>query len=85
MAAPAGAQDFYKGKTISFIIGSAPGGGYDTYSRLVAAHIGKHLPGNPAVVPQNMPGANSTALLGMTRPIQLNFVASVFTSCGSRI
>jgi tripartite-type tricarboxylate transporter receptor subunit TctC len=59
MTAPAGAQDFYKGKTISFIIGSAPGGGYDTYSRLVAAHIGRHLPGNPAVVPQNLPGANS--------------------------
>ena len=58
-AAPASAEDFYKGKTINFIIGSAPGGGYDTYSRLVAAHIGKHLPGNPSVVPQNMPGANS--------------------------
>jgi tripartite-type tricarboxylate transporter receptor subunit TctC len=59
IAAPAAAEDFYSGKTISFIIGSAPGGGYDTYSRLVAAHIGKHLPGNPSVVPQNMPGANS--------------------------
>jgi tripartite-type tricarboxylate transporter receptor subunit TctC len=55
----AAADDFYKGKTVAFIIGSAPGGGYDTYSRLVAAHIGRHLPGNPAVVPQNMPGANS--------------------------
>jgi tripartite-type tricarboxylate transporter receptor subunit TctC len=55
----AAADDFYKGKTISFIIGSAPGGGYDTYSRLVANHLGRHLAGRPAVVPQNMPGANS--------------------------
>ena len=59
LAAPAKAQEFYKGKTISFIIGSAPGGGYDTYSRLIAAHIGQHLAGHPSVVPQNMPGANS--------------------------
>jgi tripartite-type tricarboxylate transporter receptor subunit TctC len=59
LAAPATAQEFYKGKTISFIIGSAPGGGYDTYSRLIAAHIGQHLAGHPSVVPQNMPGANS--------------------------
>ena len=55
--APAGAQEFYKGKTVTFVIGTAPGGGYDTYSRLIAAHIGKHLPGQPNVVPQNMPGA----------------------------
>lgn len=51
------AQDFYKGKTVTFVIGTAPGGGYDTYSRLIAAHIGKHLPGQPNVVAQNMPGA----------------------------
>lgn len=59
LCAPAAAQDFYKGKTINFIIGSAPGGGYDQYSRLIAAHIGRHLPGQPSVVPQNMPGAGS--------------------------
>ena len=50
-------KTFYKGKTINFIIASAPGGGYDTYSRLVAGHIGQHLAGRPSVVPQNMPGA----------------------------
>jgi tripartite-type tricarboxylate transporter receptor subunit TctC len=50
-------DDFYKGKTINFIIGTAPGGGYDAYSRLIARHIGRHLPGQPPVVPQNMPGA----------------------------
>lgn len=56
-AKPAGAADFYSGKTITFIIGSSPGGGYDTYSRLIANHIGDHLSGHPTVVPQNMPGA----------------------------
>jgi tripartite-type tricarboxylate transporter receptor subunit TctC len=55
----AAADDFYKGKTITFVIGSAPGGGYDTYSRLVATHLGQHLEGHPTIVPQNMPGAGS--------------------------
>ncbi|HEY6256391.1 MAG TPA: tripartite tricarboxylate transporter substrate-binding protein [Xanthobacteraceae bacterium] len=50
-------EDFYKGKTVTFIVGTAVGGGYDTYSRLVAAHIGPHLGGRPVVVAQNMPGA----------------------------
>lgn len=53
------AADFYQGKTITFSIGSSGlGGSYDTYSRLMANHIGRFLPGNPSVVPQNMPGAN---------------------------
>ena len=51
------AQDFYQGKTINFIIGYPSGGGYDTYSRLLAAHLGKHLAGRPSVVALNMPGA----------------------------
>ena len=55
---PARAEDdFYKGKTINLIIATASGGGYDTYSRLIARHLGHHLPGQPTVVPQNMPGA----------------------------
>jgi tripartite-type tricarboxylate transporter receptor subunit TctC len=58
LAAPAQADDdFYKGKTVNFIIATASGGGYDTYSRLIARHLGRHLPGQPTVVPQNMPGA----------------------------
>ena len=56
LAAPEG---FYKGKSVTFIIGSAAGGGYDTYSRLLASHIGQHLEGRPSVVAQNMPGAGS--------------------------
>ncbi len=55
--ATAADEDFYKGKTVTFIVGTAVGGGYDTYSRLVASHIGQHLGGRPTVVAQNMPGA----------------------------
>ncbi|MDB5510401.1 MAG: efflux transporter protein [Hyphomicrobiales bacterium] len=60
-AVPAAAQsgEFFAGKTVSMIIGFGPGGGYDLWGRVVARHIGKHLPGNPTVVPQNMPGAGS--------------------------
>lgn len=53
------ADDFYKGKTIRFIVGYAPGGGYDTYTRAIARHIGKHIPGNPSAVVENMEGAGS--------------------------
>jgi tripartite-type tricarboxylate transporter receptor subunit TctC len=47
------------GKNVQMLIGFGPGGGYDLWGRVVARHIGKHLPGNPSVVPQNMPGAGS--------------------------
>jgi tripartite-type tricarboxylate transporter receptor subunit TctC len=56
---PAGAEDFYQGKTIHFIVGAAPGGGYDTYTRTIARHIGKHIPGHPTTVVQNMTGAGT--------------------------
>jgi tripartite-type tricarboxylate transporter receptor subunit TctC len=55
-------EDFYKGKTVELYIGYSVGGGYDTYGRLVAEHIGKHIPGNPTVIVQNMPGAGSLKL-----------------------
>ena len=62
-ADPAAAQDsvaqFYRGKTINFVIGANIGGGNDAYARLLARHIGKHIPGTPLVVAQNMPGAGS--------------------------
>ena len=53
------ADEFYKGKTIRFIVGYAPGGGYDTYTRAVARHISRHIPGNPSTVVENMDGAGS--------------------------
>jgi tripartite-type tricarboxylate transporter receptor subunit TctC len=49
--------ELYKGKTLRIIVGTAAGGGFDTYSRVIARHIGKHLPGNPSIVVHNMPGA----------------------------
>jgi tripartite-type tricarboxylate transporter receptor subunit TctC len=52
-------EALYKGKTVIVYIGFAPGGSYDYFGRLVARHIGKHLPGNPTVVAQSMPGAGS--------------------------
>jgi len=51
--------DFYKGRTITLIVGYGPGGGYDLYARLMARHLGRHIPGNPTIVVQNMPGAGS--------------------------
>lgn len=60
LSAPVMAQDlasFYKGKQMTIVVGSSAGGGYDTYARLVSRHMGKHIPGNPVFVVQNMPGA----------------------------
>src|ERR1700756_1364566 len=50
-------EPFYKGKTVRIIVGASAGGGYDTYSRTIARHMGKHIPGNPVLVVENMPGA----------------------------
>jgi tripartite-type tricarboxylate transporter receptor subunit TctC len=63
-ATPAPAQsvaEFYGGKQITMIVGSTPGGGYDTQARLLSRHISRHIPGNPTVVVQNMPAAGSLA------------------------
>jgi tripartite-type tricarboxylate transporter receptor subunit TctC len=51
--------DFYAGKTVQMLIGFSPGGGYDIYGRTLARYLGRHIPGNPKLVPQNMPGAGS--------------------------
>lgn len=50
-------EPFYGGKTIRIIVGASAGGGYDTYSRTIARHMGKYIPGNPTIVVENMPGA----------------------------
>jgi tripartite-type tricarboxylate transporter receptor subunit TctC len=52
-------EAFYKGKTMQLLIGFGPGGGYDLYGRAVARHLGRFIPGNPTIVPQNMAGAGS--------------------------
>ncbi|MFZ9501952.1 MAG: Bug family tripartite tricarboxylate transporter substrate binding protein [Beijerinckiaceae bacterium] len=51
--------EFYKGKTLTITVGFSPGGGYDQYARVLARHIGRHTPGAPSVIVQNMPGAGS--------------------------
>ncbi len=56
-AAAQSPADFYRGKTVDLVIAYSSGGGYDSYARLLAKHMGKHIPGNPQVVPRNMPGA----------------------------
>jgi tripartite-type tricarboxylate transporter receptor subunit TctC len=58
-AAAQSVGDFYRGKQITFIVGSDPGGGYDTLARLVARHLGQFIPGNPGFVVENQPGAGS--------------------------
>jgi tripartite-type tricarboxylate transporter receptor subunit TctC len=52
-------HEYYRGKTIRRVVGYAPGGGYDFYARAVARYMGKHIPGNPAFIVENMPGAGS--------------------------
>jgi tripartite-type tricarboxylate transporter receptor subunit TctC len=53
------APDFYRGKTLTLVVGYSVGGGYDTYARVLARHMAKHIPGNPSIIVQNMPGAGS--------------------------
>jgi len=57
-----GAQDLYEGKTLRLLVGFPPGGGHDLYARLIARHLGKHLPGNPKIIVQNMPGGGGLIL-----------------------
>jgi tripartite-type tricarboxylate transporter receptor subunit TctC len=59
VASNSSTHDFFRGKVVRFIVGTAPGGGYDTYTRLIARHIGRHIPGSPSVIVENMTGAGS--------------------------
>jgi tripartite-type tricarboxylate transporter receptor subunit TctC len=70
-------QPYYQDKQIRLIAGTAPGGGYDTYARLVAAHLKRHIPGNPTIVVQNMPGAGSL--------LAANYLANVAPRDGTAI
>ena len=54
--------DFYRGKTITCYIGYGVGGGYDLYARMLARHLGKHIPGNPTILPKNMEGGGGMRL-----------------------
>jgi tripartite-type tricarboxylate transporter receptor subunit TctC len=68
---PACAQDYYKGKTFTIVVGFSPAGGFDRYARNLARYIGSHIPGDPKVIVQNMPGAGSLTsvrYLNLTAP-----------------
>ena len=54
-------EDFYKGRSITMLIGSAAGGGYDIYGRIFARHMSRHIPGNPNIIAKNMPAAAGLA------------------------
>jgi tripartite-type tricarboxylate transporter receptor subunit TctC len=62
LAAPAAAEDFYKGKTITIMVANAAGGGYDLYARLLTRHMGRHIPGEPSFIVKNQPGAGGMVM-----------------------
>src|SRR6202050_4300667 len=65
------ADNFYKGKLFPIVVGFSPAGGYDNYARVLSRYIGSHIPGNPTVIVQNMPGAGSLTsggYLNLTAP-----------------
>lgn len=76
--------DFYKGKTITVIAGTTPGALYDQWARLIAQHMGKHIPGKPDMVVQNMPGAGhlvaANYLYNKTKPDGLSLIGSIVPS-----
>ncbi len=80
-----GAAPFYEGKVIRIIVGLSPGGGYDAYARLIARHMGRHIPGNPTIIVENMTGAGSLIaanhLYRVTKPDGLtigHFIGNLF-------
>jgi tripartite-type tricarboxylate transporter receptor subunit TctC len=83
-SAKAAADEFYQGKTLRFVVGFAPGGGFDTYTRVIARHMGRHIPGNPNTIVENMTGAGSLIaanyVYGVAKPDGLtigNFIGPV--------
>ena len=81
MATPAPAADFYAGKLIEFVVGADTGGGYDIYARAIARHLPRYIPGNPAIVVKNLPGAGSgraATYLATTAPQDGTVIAAIF-------
>ncbi|HWG06297.1 MAG TPA: hypothetical protein VG271_14905, partial [Beijerinckiaceae bacterium] len=80
LSIPAQAQsvaDFYKGKTVFLVVGSGPAGGYDVYTRVLARYWARHIPGNPTLVVQNMPGAGGITMM--------NYIAHIAKADGTII
>lgn len=84
-----GISDFYKGKQISLLIPSGSGGGYDLYARFLGRFLGKHIPGNPAIIPKNVPGAGGivagNSLLTLGLPDGLTMAGIQFTNTLNQI
>jgi tripartite-type tricarboxylate transporter receptor subunit TctC len=74
---PAAAQESFAGRTVTIAVGFGPGGGYDLYARVLARHLGRHLPGQPTVVVSNMPGAASVRAA--------NYIANVAPKDGTAL
>ena len=70
-------SDFYKGKTLSLIAGFPPGGGYDTYVRVLARHFGRFIPGQPLVVASNMPGRQLIRVAVLVAFVIPNFISVI--------
>lgn len=70
-------EAFYKGRTVSVLMGTGPGGSYDLYGRLVANHLGRHIPGNPTLIVEHMPGAGGA--------IAANYIYGAGPQDGSKI
>ena len=86
-ALPVAAQDavaqFYRGKTVTIVVGSSAGGGYDAYARLLGRYLGKHLPGEPTVIVSNMPGAGSevaAAYVARVAPKDGTYIAAPYAT-----
>jgi tripartite-type tricarboxylate transporter receptor subunit TctC len=62
LAAVAAGEDFYKGKTITLVVANAAGGGYDLYARLLARHMGRHIPGEPSFIVKYQPGVGGLVM-----------------------
>ena len=74
------ADKFYEGKTIRIICALGTGGDYDSYARLASRHLGKHIPGNPSIVVQNMPGASGVVAANHLANVAPNASVRVLTT-----
>src|SRR5260221_14659423 len=86
LATSAAAGDYYAGKSIDLFIGAPAGGGYDIYARALARHYGRHIPGQPAIIPKNMPGAGSARAAGFIStlaPKDGTAIAAIFPGAGT--
>ena len=78
-----GAAPYFKGKTVTIVVGSTAGGGYDAYARLLGRYLGKHLPGEPTVIVSNMPGAGSdiaAAYVARVAPKDGTYIAAPYAT-----